>query len=101
MTIHPSLNEAAKPAEPPSGALDRILRAFSVLTLAMTVPQAWSVWFGESVAGVSLASWATYLLSALLWFVYGWRKRDKTIWVACIGWIVLDAAIVAGIVVRG
>jgi hypothetical protein len=29
--------------------------------------------------------------------VYGVRKRDPTIYVACIGWILLDAAIVAGI----
>ncbi|HEX6362302.1 MAG TPA: hypothetical protein VFZ93_05075 [Albitalea sp.] len=101
MTIHPSLSEAATPPQmPPAGGLEKVLRVFSVLTLAMTVPQAWSAWFGET-AGVSLVSWATYLLSALLWFVYGWRKRDRTIWVACIGWIVVDAAIVAGIVVRG
>jgi uncharacterized protein with PQ loop repeat len=77
-----------------------VLPAFSVITLAMTVPQAYSVWFARDVGGVSLASWATYLLSALLWFAYGWRKRDKTIYVACIGWILIDAAIVAGIVVR-
>jgi uncharacterized protein with PQ loop repeat len=75
--------------------------AFSVVTLVMTVPQAYGVWFGREIGGVSLLSWATYLLSAVLWFVYGWRKGDKTIYVACIGWIALDAAIVLGVVVRG
>jgi len=100
MTLQPLLTPDATPPPDASG-LDRLLRVFSGLTLAMTVPQAWSVWFGASTAGVSVASWATYLLSALLWFVYGWRKRDKTIYVACIGWIVLDAAIVLGVIVRG
>jgi len=86
-------------ASPPT-AFDKILRSFSVIALLMTVPQVLSVWSARDVGGVSMVSWATYLLSACLWFVYGWRKRDKTIYLACIGWIVLDAAIVAGAVIR-
>ena len=101
MTMHPPMDRAAAQVPPPSDILERIVRAFSVVTLVMTVPQAYGVWFGREVGGVSLLSWATYLLSAVLWFVYGWRKGDKTIYVACIGWIVLDAAIVLGVVVRG
>ena len=102
MTIHPPMGRAANDDRPPSSPiLERVVRAFSVITLVMTVPQAWGVWFERDIGGVSLLSWGTYLLSALLWFVYGWRKRDKTIYVACIGWIALDAAIVLGVVVRG
>lgn len=80
---------------PDQGALDKLLRLFSVLTLAMTVPQAVAVWRGEG-QGVSIVSWATYLASACLWMVYGLRKRDRTIYLPCFGWIVLDALIVAG-----
>lgn len=40
------------------------------------------------------------LVSACLWFVYGLQKRDKTIYLACIGWILLDAAIVIGVIVN-
>ena len=32
------------------------------------------------------------LFSACLWFVYGAQKRDKTNYLACIGWIAIDAA---------
>ena len=81
-------------------ALDRLLRAFSVITMLMTVPQVVSVWSGERASGVSLLSWGTYLVSACLWLLYGLRKRDRTIWIPCLGWIVLDAAIVAGLVMR-
>ena len=98
MTMHPPVGE--HPQGEPT-ALDKVLRAFSVVTLAMTVPQVWSVWSAHDVGGVSLLSWSTYLASAVLWFIHGWRKRDKTIYLACIGWIILDAAIVVGIVVRG
>ena len=65
----------------------------------MTVPQVYTVWVAEDVQGVSLLSWSTYLASALLWFVYGVRKQDKTIYLACIGWIILDAAVVIGVLV--
>ena len=40
-----------------------------------------------------------YRRFCLMGFVYGIQKRDKTIYLACIGWIVLDAAIIAGVVV--
>jgi uncharacterized protein with PQ loop repeat len=81
----------------PPSVLEKILRWLSVLTMLMTVPQVWTIWVERQAAGVSLVSWLAYLVSACLWFVYGLRKRDKTIYIACIGWVLLDAAIVVGI----
>ena len=83
----------------PPTTLDKALRVFSVLTLLFTVPQVWQVWHGRA-EGVSLVSWATYLASACLWMAHGLRKHDKAIYVPCIGWILLDGAIVAGILVH-
>jgi uncharacterized protein with PQ loop repeat len=87
----------------PSSAslLEKVLRGLSVFTMLMTVPQVLTVWIGRDAGGVSLASWLAYLVSACLWFVYGFQKRDKTIYLACVGWIALDAAIVAGVLVHG
>lgn len=79
----------------------RVLGAMSVFTMLMTVPQVLTIWVGHQAAGVSLLSWSAYLLSALLWFWYGIQKRDKNIYLACIGWIVLDAAVISGTVVYG
>jgi uncharacterized protein with PQ loop repeat len=81
--------------------LDKVLPVLSVFTMVMTVPQVWSVWVEGNVNGVSLLSWGAYLLSACLWFVHGLQRRDRTIWVACIGWVLLDAAVVLGVVLRG
>lgn len=81
--------------------LERLLPALSVVTMVMTVPQVWTIWVDGSASGVSLLSWGAYLLSACLWFFYGLRKRDKTIYIACIGWVILDAAVVAGVLIRG
>jgi uncharacterized protein with PQ loop repeat len=84
---------------PAVGGLEKALRMLSVLTMAMTLPQVLTIWINRDAGGVSLISWASYLFSACLWFVYGLQKSDKTIYVACIGWILLDAAIVVGIMV--
>jgi uncharacterized protein with PQ loop repeat len=81
--------------------LDRVLNGLSLFTLAMTVPQVVGVWSVRSGGGVSLWSWGAYLLSAIVWLVYGIQKRDRHIYLPCIGWILLDGAIVAGIVVNG
>src|SRR5256885_6844738 len=85
----------------PASDLDKLLRFMSLVTMAMTLPQVYAVWFGSSPGGVSVLSWGAYLLSACLWFIYGLRKRDKTIYLACIGWILLDVAIVMGVIIRG
>ena len=76
--------------------LRRILGGMSVFSMLMTIPQVWTIWVNHQAGGVSVASWSAYLLSALLWFVYGLRQRDKNIYLPCIGWIGLDVAVVTG-----
>src|SRR5581483_1812030 len=88
---------AITPERPPT-ALERVLRAMSVFTMLMTVPQVYTIWVGHDASGVSILSWGAYLVAALPWFVYGLQKGDKTIYLACVGWIVLDVAVVAGVV---
>ena len=68
--------------------------------MLMTVPQVLTIWMGRDASGTSLVSWVSYLVAACLWFIYGVQKGDKTIYVACVGWVVLDAAIVVGILVH-
>ena len=79
------------------GFLRRILGGMSVFSMLMTIPQVWTIWVNREAAGVSLASWSAYLLSALLWFVYGLRQRDRNIYLPCIGWIALDIGVIVGV----
>jgi uncharacterized protein with PQ loop repeat len=85
---------------PPVGALERILGGVSILTMLSTVPQILDVWTGPGASGVSLVSWVSYLVAACLWLIHGLQKRDKSIYLACVGWIVLDAGVVLGIVIH-
>ncbi len=85
----------------PVGGLEKVLRGLSVFTMLMTVPQVLTIWVGGNAGGVSLLSWISYLIGACLWFVYGLQKQDKTIYLACVGWVLLDAAVVTGVIVYG
>src|SRR6195256_6842972 len=84
---------------PPVSGLEKVLRGLSVFTMLMTVPQVLTIWIGHNAGGVSLISWVSYLIGACMWFVYGLQKRDKTIYLACVGWVLLDLAVVTGVVV--
>jgi uncharacterized protein with PQ loop repeat len=89
-----------QPKEPES-LVEKALPVLSIFTMLMTVPQVWSVWIGGNTSGVSVLSWGAYFLSACLWLVYGLHKGDRKIWVACIGWVLLDGAVFIGLLVRG
>ena len=82
-------------------AMPRLLGGMSVFTLLMTIPQVLTIWLGHEAAGVSVASWSAYLLSAVLWFGYGIQKRDKNIYLPCVGWIGLDSAVIMGALIYG
>src|SRR5437879_13291234 len=86
-------------ASPPVPGLEKLLRGMSVFTMVMTVPQVLAIWIEHNAGGVSLISWVSYLIAACLWFVYGLQKHDKTIYLACVGWVLLDLAVVIGVVV--
>ena len=81
--------------------LRRALGAMSVFTILMTAPQIWTIWVGHQAAGVSILTWSAYLVSALLWFWHGLRRRDMNIYLPCIGWIAADGAVIAGAIVYG
>ena len=80
----------------PDTLFSKVLGAMSIFTMAMTVPQVLTIWVGHRASGVSVVSWGAYLISALLWFWYGFRKGDKNIYLPCVGWVLLDAAVIVG-----
>jgi uncharacterized protein with PQ loop repeat len=82
-------------------AYSRALGAMSVFTMLMTVPQVLTIWVGHEAAGVSVVSWSAYLLSAVLWFWYGIQKKDRNIYLPCVGWVGLDTAVIVGAVIYG
>jgi len=86
---------------PSEKAMKQLLGGMSIFTLVMTVPQILAIWVSRQAAGVSLLSWSAYFISALVWFWYGVQKHDRNIYLPCIGWLLLDGAVIAGTVIYG
>ena len=86
---------------PADKKLRTLMGGISVFTMVMTVPQVLTIWIGQHAAGVSLLTWSTYLLSAMIWFWFGIRRRDMNIYLPCVGWMILDSTVIAGVVVYG
>src|SRR5689334_3019307 len=85
----------------PPSPMKRLLGAMSMVTMLMTIPQVWVIWVEHTAAGVSLLSWGAYFISAVLWLVHGLQQHDKNIYLACVGWLVLDLAVIVGVWVYG
>ena len=81
---------------PTDAMLRRLLGGMSVFTMLMTIPQVLTIWISHQAAGVSILSWSAYLMSAALWFWHGLRSGDKNIYLPCVGWMGLDAAVIVG-----
>jgi len=81
--------------------MKRLLGSLSIVTMLMTIPQVLTIWLSHQAAGVSMLSWGAYLVSAVVWLWYGLKKRDPNIYLPCIGWILLDSAILVGAFVYG
>jgi uncharacterized protein with PQ loop repeat len=96
----PDPTTAAGHASRSDDFLSRVLGAMSIFTMLMTVPQVYTIWVNHQAAGVSVVSWSAYLLSAVLWFWYGLKKGDKNIYLPCVGWVGLDAAVVVGLLIH-
>ncbi len=84
----------------PTAMMRRLMGSLSIFTMVMTIPQALTIWVGHQAAGVSLFSWVAYLISAVAWFWYGLQKRDRNIFIPCIGWMVVDGAVIVGVLVN-
>jgi uncharacterized protein with PQ loop repeat len=89
------------PVFPTAGVIKRLIGSLSIFTMLMTIPQVLTIWVSHRAAGVSLLSWSAYLVSAVVWLWYGLRKHDKNIYLPCIGWILLDSAVIVGVFFYG
>lgn len=81
--------------------MKRLLGVVAVITLIMTVPQIYTIWVDQQTAGISLWSWITYSIGSFVWFVYGVQKQDRIIYLPCAAWLLIDSAVVVGVLMYG
>ena len=87
--------------DPWKRALDRVIYAIAILAPVMSLPQVWDIWSTRSAGAVSLLTWGSWIGFAAIWLLYGFVHREKPIIVMNILWILVDVAVVAGILMFG
>jgi len=65
----------------------------------MAIPQLYLILRNET-AGVSLITWVTFLIVAVVWLFYGLKHRIKPIILVQSAWIIIDSAIVTGLLLN-
>ncbi len=80
---------------------DKLIYVVGVIGPLMTLPQVFKIWINHQVSGVSIISWAAYLIMAFFWVIYGFIHKEKPIILTYLLWVLLDALVVLGVVVYG
>jgi uncharacterized protein with PQ loop repeat len=81
-------------------AIDTVAYGMGIMTVAVNIPQLIAVWSAPTLTGVSLVSWCGFLLASGFWLFYGVTHREKPLIVVNGALLLVQAAIVAGIVIR-
>ena len=80
-----------------SKVLDRLTYVTGVLLPLATIPQAYSVLVNKSTEGVSLITWSFYLVSSLLFAIYGIVHKERLLMITYIPFVLIEVAIVIGL----
>ncbi|HJO01876.1 MAG: PQ-loop domain-containing transporter [Candidatus Woesearchaeota archaeon] len=81
--------------------MDKAIYVAGVFGPLMTLPQLTKIWIEKNAAGVSVISWASYLIAAIFWLIYGIMHKEKPIIFAYSLWIGLEILIVVGTIIYG
>lgn len=87
------------PSRSPSPTLDVLGYLFGVLAPLFTLPQILSIWHNASAEGISLITWIAYWVCSVFWFAYSWYHHDRPLILTHGLWVVMQTAVLVGILV--
>ena len=79
--------------------MDKVILGVAVAGPIMTIPQLLKIWVEKNATGVSVISWAAYLVLSVFWLIYGVMHKEKPIIFSSVLWIILQILIVIGILI--
>ena len=88
---HPTPNSKTKKS------LDYLIYFFSFTTPLFELPQAYIIYSQQSSEGVSLTTWAYFVITSIVWLAYGIQHKIKPIIVAYTSYLAVELLIVVGI----
>jgi len=79
--------------------LDSAVVAVGLLGSISTLHQAYKIYSEQNASGVSIITFSTYLLYAVLFTIYGIAHKEKSIIILYVAQILVQGVIVVGIII--
>lgn len=79
--------------------IDYLTYVAGVLAPLFTLPQAISIYVNQSAKDVSLLTWISYSIFAVIWLLYGIIHREFQIIILYTGLLIVNISIVIGILI--
>ena len=83
-----------------SKIVDKGIYVIAALGPLSAFDQVWQVWAIGNTNGVSLLMWLSWIPGAIFWLIYGLLHRDKPIILTQSLWLVMQLAIVSGLLFK-
>ncbi len=77
--------------------IERFALIAGIIQPLISIPQIIQIYSSQSAADVSLLTWVGYLVFAAVFLAYGLTFKLTPIWVTQIIWIIMEVAIIVGI----
>lgn len=77
---------------------DYVVYFFTIATPLFELPQAYEIYASKSAQDVSLWTWSFFLIDNIVWIIYAAKRRVLPLLITTILYLVLEAAIVVGII---
>ena len=82
-------------------AVDKMMGSVAFIAPLSSAPQLVTIFGKQEASGISAASWAMYLLVALITLAYGAFHKLRPIIISQSLWIVIDVLIIIGVLMYG
>ncbi len=78
-------------------SIDRVMLAVSVINPLTALPQIIQIYTTKDVSGISVASWVLFAITSAIFLIYGILHKIKPIIITNLLWLVMDVAIIVGV----
>ena len=86
--------------KPAGQAFEKLMLLVAVVEPLMTMPQVIEIYGHSGPHSISLVTWAMYFAASILWVIYGLKTRNRPIMISGLLWVIMDGAVVAGVLFR-
>lgn len=92
------LNRKHVNTQPKETSFDTAVMLLGFVEPLFVLPQLYQIYNTQDASGLSLLTWSLYVLSSVVFMVWGFKRKLKPIYLPQSAWIIFEIMIVIGII---